>query len=97
MFPLRYTDFSKSSMANPMENFPSGRKLFADPAAGGDCFLAPMSSLRYIAGLDFFSKSQRVSPMGNFSIGELFFGPIADAAKFFRALPCFHSDTLIFF
>ena len=55
---------------------------------------APMSSLRYIVALEIFSKSQRKSPTESFFIGKLFFRPIADPAKFFRAVPCFHSDTL---
>ena len=55
---------------------------------------APMSSLRYIVALEIFSKSQRKSPTESFFIGELFFEPIADPAKFFRAVPCFHSDAL---
>ena len=77
----------------PWKAFHRGRKVFADPAAGGllagpDVFTPIHSRLR------FFSKSQRKSPTESFFIGKLFFRPIADPAKFFRAVPCFHSDTL---
>ena len=59
--------FSKSSMGNPMENFPSGKETFCRPGgrrrllSGPDVFTPIQCRLR------FFSKSQRVSPMETFS------------------------------
>ena len=54
--------------------FHRGRKLFADPAAGGDCFLAPMFSLRYIAAFDFFLSPNAYLPWRTFSSGNSFSG-----------------------
>ena len=65
-----------------------GEGKFLPTRRPADCFLAPMSSLRYIVALEIFSKSQRKSPTESFFIGKLFFRPMADPAKFFRAVPC---------
>ena len=67
MFPLRYTDFFQSPVWKiPWKIFHRGRKLFADPAAGGDCFLAPMSSPRYNVAFDFFLSPNAYHPWRRF-------------------------------
>ena len=52
-----------------------------------DCFLAPMSSLRYIAAFDFFLSPNAYHPRRTFSSGNSFFPPIADPVCFFFSEP----------
>ena len=75
MFPLRYTDFFLSpAWETPWKIFHRGRKHFADPAAGGDCFLAPMFSLRYIVAFDFFLSPNAYLPCRTFASGNSLLG-----------------------
>ena len=78
------------------DNFSIGEGKCLPTRRPADCFLAPMSSLRYIVAFRFFSKSQRISPKENFFIGELFFCADRRPGLFFSQPPMFPLEYPIF-
>ena len=80
------------------DNFSIREGKFFPIRRPADCFLAPMSSLRYIAAFDFFLSPNAYHPRRTFSSGNSFFAPIADPAcfVFFPSPPCFHSNIRFF-